>query len=536
MRKLSLFGHASRILVLVAALAVSASKTRAQSAGDHEQTTPQSSISDSLHDLEAEVTELKSLVVEMRDEVARSRQETTELRRELEATRGSVPLPSVSPPAEAQAAQPTEQPAAEQRLAKLEEDQQLLSAKVDDQYQTKIESGSKYRVRFSGIVLLNLFDNVGAVNNEDFPAIAEAPSPLVPGGSFGGSLRQSQLGFEVFGPEIAGARTSANIQFDFAGGFPNAPNGVTFGLVRLTTGTIHLDWGHTSLIAGQDALFISPLAATSLASLAAPVLSYSGDLWSWAPQLRIEHRRSFSDRSSLLLQAGILDSLSAQPPASPYQLVPELYSSKQPAYEYQLLAQIGDSRQPAYAARVAWTDEAFGKSFTLGGGGYYARQNWGFGRNVDAWAGTADWTFAFAPRLELSGEFYRGRAVGGLGGGIGGSVTLSGPITDPTTAVRGLDSLGGWAQLKFRATDKLEFNGAFGQDNPFANEVRNSSGGQYSYFNPWLARNQSWLANFIYRPRSDMLVSLEYRYLRTFTTISEPYSADHINVSLGVLF
>ena len=33
-----------------------------------------------------------------------------------------------------------------------------------------------------------------------------------------------------------------------------------------------------------------------------------------------------------------------------------------------------------------------------------------------------------------------------------------------------------------------------------------------------------------------MLVSLEYRYLRTFTTISEPYSADHINVSLGVLF
>jgi len=534
MRKLFLFGQASRILALVAALAASAGKAQAQSAGDHEQPAPQSSVGDSLRDLETQVAELKSMVVEMRDEVARSRAETSELRRELEAARVPTPAPGVS---ESQATAPTEPPAVAQRLAKLEEDQQLLSAKVDDQYQTKMESGSKYRVRFSGIVLLNLFDNVGAVNNEDFPAIAEAPGPLVPGGSFGGTLRQSQLGFEVFGPEVAGARTSANIQFDFAGGFPNAPNGVTFGLVRLTTGTIHFDWGRTSLIAGQDTLFISPLAATSLASLAAPVLSYSGDLWSWAPQLRIEHRRSFSDTSNLLLQAGILDSLSGQTPASQYQLVPPLDdNSRQPAYEYQLLPQLGDSRQPAYAARLAWTDQAFGRSFTLGGGGYYARQNWGFGRNVDAWAGTADWTFSLAPRFELSGEFYRGRAVGGLGGGIGGSVTLSGPITDPTTIVRGLDSLGGWAQLKFRATDKLEFNSAFGQDNPFGNEVRNSSGGQHSYFNPWLARNQSWLANFIYRPRSDMLVSFEYRYLRTFTTISEPYSADHINVSLGILF
>jgi hypothetical protein len=519
------------MVVLAAAFAAGSVQAQAQSTGEHEQSASPSSISDSLRDLQAQVTELKSLVVEMRDEVARSRAETTELRRELEAAR--PPSTPAVPPADAQTVSPANEPAVEQRLAKLEEDQQLLSAKVDDQYQTKVESASKYRVRFSGIVLLNLFDNVGAVNNQDFPTLAEESGPLIPGGGFGGSLRQSQLSFEVFGPEVGGARTSADIQFDFAGGFPNAPNGVTFGLVRLRTGTIHLDWGRTSIIAGQDALFISPLAATSLASLAEPVLSYAGDLWSWAPQLRVEHRVDFSDTSNLLLQAGILYSLAGQPPASEYQSFPEAGES---VYEYQLLAQLGDSRQPAYASRLAWTHPAFGKSFTLGGGGYYARQNWGFGRNVDAWASTADWTFAFAPRWELSGEFYRGRAVGGLGGGIGGSVTLSGPVADPSTVVRGLDSLGGWGQLKFRATEKLEFNGAFGQDNPFANQIRSASGGQQNYFNPWLARNQSWLVNFIYHPRSDLLFSAEYHYLRTFTTVSEPNSAQHINLSLGVLF
>ena len=53
--------------------------------------------------------------------------------------------------------------------------------------------------------------------------------PLGSSGTFGGSLRQSQIGLEAFGPTIAGARTSANVQFDFAGGFPYTPNGVSFG-------------------------------------------------------------------------------------------------------------------------------------------------------------------------------------------------------------------------------------------------------------------------------------------------------------------
>ena len=57
-----------------------------------------------------------------------------------------------------------------QHAASLDEEYQLLSGKVDEQYQTKVESASKYRMRLSGIVLLNLFSNVGTVNNADIPS------------------------------------------------------------------------------------------------------------------------------------------------------------------------------------------------------------------------------------------------------------------------------------------------------------------------------------------------------------------------------
>src|SRR5205807_8699875 len=53
----------------------------------------------------------------------------------------------------------------DQRLTKLEEDEQLLNERVEEQYQTKVESTSKYRLRLSGIVLTNAFSNHGYVDH-----------------------------------------------------------------------------------------------------------------------------------------------------------------------------------------------------------------------------------------------------------------------------------------------------------------------------------------------------------------------------------
>jgi len=171
---------------------------------------------------------------------------------------------------------------------------------------------------------------------------------------------------------------------------------------------------------------------------------------------------------------------------------------------------------------------------TLGAAGYYSRQDWGFNHHVDGWAGMTDWDIPIAPRVNLSGEFYRGTAVGGLGGGVGRSVLFSG-IPGPATQIRALDSIGGWSQLKLKASSRLEFNGAFGLDNPYAEDLRAFSA-PISYFDPFLAQNRSGLVNFIYRPRSDLLFSAEYRHLRTFDLAAHSPTAEQVNLIMGFLF
>jgi len=89
--------------------------------------------------------------------------------------------------------------------------------------------------------------------------------------------------------------------------------------------------------------------------------------------------------------------------------------------------------------------------------------------------------------------------------------------------------------LKFKPIEKLEFNAAYGEDNPYASDLRRFPYAQ-GYANPSLARNQSEFVNAIYRPRSDLLFSIEYRKLKTRDIFGQLNSADHINLGAGILF
>ncbi len=491
------------------------------------------STSEAVRELREQIRELQSAVAEIRAESQRYREETKELRKELEAVQANAkpeehPQMEPAQPVEAAGVSETTTPLSNdgvtqrklERAASLDERYDVLSGKVDEQYQTKIESASRYRMRLSGIVLLNLFNNVGTVDNIDFPSLVYERPAGNSGGSFGASLRQSEVGLEVFGPSVFGAKTSADLQLDFGGGFPKTLNGVNYGLLRLRTGTVRMDWGNTSVVAGQDGLFFSPISPTSFATLAEPALTYAGNLWGWVPQVRVEHRWSLGEGTNLLVQGGIID--------------PE--SGEAPVFLYYRQPQAGElSRQPAFATRVAWTHNIFGMPLRIGASGYSSRQNYGFGRNIDAWAGMTDWDIPLSHQFSLSGKFYRGRGIGGLGGGIGRSVLFSGDPTLSYTALRALNSVGGWAQLKYRPKPNLEFNGTFGQDIPYTADIRAFPNPQ-AYGDPTLTKNQEGFVNVIYRPRSDLLFSAEYRHLRTYTIDNGNYQAHHINLTMGVLF
>src|SRR5260370_37653536 len=460
MKRRTLAHLAGKPGIVAMAILLTCSLVCAQQPAPSQEATSQSSLNKSLSELQMQIGDLRTLLVQVRAEIGRAHATNLELTEKLRETqerleavdhdfRSTIRRGSVVGSEAVSQSTPPEGNVAEgvgERLAKLEEDQQLLTGKIDEQHQTKVESASKYRVRLSGIALLNLFANSGTVSSVDFPVVALQRSAPDSSGSFGATVRQSELGIEVFGPQVHGAKMSADIQMDFSGGVPDIPNGVNSGFFRLRTAAVRFDWARTSIIAGQDPLFISPLSPTSLASLAVPALSYAGNLWTWTPQVRIEHRLDFSENSNLLFQGGFLDPLDGELPQA----------------EYVRLPQAGEkSQQPAYGTRIAWNRRAFGRNFTFGAAGYYSRQNWGLGRNVDAWAGMSDWSVPFAGWLELSGEVYRGRGIGGFGAGFGRSAVWSGSLFDPSTIVRGLARTGGWAQLKFKPAQNHELHGVF---------------------------------------------------------------------------
>jgi hypothetical protein len=146
-----------------------------------------------------------------------------------------------------------------------------------------------------------------------------------------------------------------------------------------------------------------------------------------------------------------------------------------------------------------------------------------------------DWDISLNRWASLSGEFFRGRALGGFGGGVGRSVLFNGDPLEAATLVRGLDAIGGWSQLKIKLSPKLEFNGGFGIDNPFSSDLHAFVAPQ-SYLDPTISRNLGSLVNFIYRPRSNLLFSSEYRRLLTSRMASDNYAAGQVNLVMGVLF
>ena len=485
---------------------------------------------DPIRALQNQVRELQAMVEEMRAENAQSRAEMHQLRDDLQATRALLVQPGAIPSSElslqatsrnegsrSNASDQNNAPL-EQRVQKLEESTTLIGSKIDEQYQTKVETASKYRARLHGIILMNAFRNIGGSDNLDFPDYALPLPGFVSQATVGATLRQSQIGLEIFGPTVAGAKTSADVQFDFAGGFPATGNGVNFGIVRLQTGSLHFDWEHTSVVAGQDSLFISPLSPTSFATLAMPTFAFAGNLWGWTPQLRVEHRFSISDQQTITMQAGVLDNLDWEFNPGSFERAP----------------QAGEmSGQPAYGFRTAWSKPVKQRPLNLGVAGYYGRQYWAWARYVDAWAGMADWQVPILPRLQLSGEFYRGRGIGGLGGAIGTSVVFGGGA--PYSPLRGVNTAGGWAQLKFQLTPKLELNGAIAQDDAFTSDIRGfatdqNNGGLI------LGRNRGALTNLVFRPRSDLVLSAEARRLRTYPVYSSSSSTNQVNLSIGILF
>src|SRR5205807_2936125 len=208
---------------------------------------------------------------------------------------------------------------------------------------------------------------------------------------------------------------------------------------------------------------------------------------------------------SLVLQGGVLDPLTEEDP---------VFEGRNPT--------AGEAtRAPAVAGRIAF-DHSKGASFplTIGFGGYRAQQQYQTFPVVASWTLNADFKAGFGKRLEVSGEWYRGRAVGGLGAGIWTSVVYPEPA-GPHSAIHPLRSTGGWGQLKLIPATKFEINTAFGQDENYGRDVHAFPFSFASSGFPVMQKNRTELVNFIYKPNSVLLFAVEYRHLFTLPANGE---------------
>ena len=483
-------------------------------------------------------TELRQRALQKRiDQLAASlnsaQSQVDSLRGELDALRLSLSDVDAAKGREGSLAR--ESPAApnEDELGRLREDAAVLAAEVKQHEQTKVESESKFPVRVTGLVLFNTFVNQGVVDEIDLPTSALRRSPGESHGSVGGSMRQTWLGLEGRGPVLGAVHTSARVGLDFFGGVTGGLASGPAGIVRLRTAAIRAETERDLFEARFDEPLISPLSPTSLANVAQPALSWSGNLWRWAPELRWQHSIPLGQGRTLETAVGLRDSYAADT------VVDQVAGAAGPGEL---------NRRPGLEARVSYGSAALsresldsysgspGMSWRVGGGGYYAKQNYGNGILINTWALTADWQLPLQRWMRLSGEAYRGTGLGGLGGGAYRDVVQG--IDRLTGAKRtiGLDAAGGWVQLQADPTSRLQLNAAFGQDAGSGSELRlltlplppNPLG--------FYARNRAITGNLIFRPWSSVILSPEYRRIVSWPISGSPNVANVYTLSAGYQF
>ena len=157
------------------------------------------------------------------------------------------------------------------------------------------------------------------------------------------------------------------------------------------------------------------------------------------------------------------------------------------------------------------------------------------GHGFDSWAGTLDALWLLPAHLEFTGSFYRGQALGGVGGGAFKDFAYKAEPGSMGYYFRPLDDVGGWTQLKEKLSERLELNAAFGIDNAFADELRRYAvyGGTI-YQN--LARNRTYTGNVVYSPSTYLQFSLEYRHLESSAVIGPPAGSNVIGLGAGYQF
>ncbi len=453
-----------KLIVLIPMLAVG---LRAQGSVDSPATIKQ--ILDRLESLEKENRELVEQVRMLREEVSVSHN----------ATSTTAAASSDEEP----------QTALEDRVA-------VQERRTAEQAQTKVEAAHKFPIQLDGMVLFNAFANSAATYT---PQADNAYGLLAGPNRSGATVRQTILGVDFQGPTLlGGGKVSGFLTMDFFGRYSD-PEALQ---VRLRRADISIDWTNRSFSVGQDKPLISPYQPDSLAEVGIPPLSGAGNLWLWLPQARYEERVHFGSNNGLTAQLAVMQT------DENYILPPYGFTGTV------------ESARPALEGRFAyWHRFDDIRRFEIAPG-FHVSTSHVAGQSVNSHVGSLDWLFVPASFVQLTGTFFKGQNVAGLGS-LG-----NGFVVESNGEIHPVDTTGGWAQLAFPVTNRLTFNIFSGIENDSSPYLRNSS----------IVRNWSYASNIMYHLGPNVIVSLEALQMRARTMASDKRLQNHFDLALGYVF
>ena len=381
------------------------------------------------------------------------------------------------------------------RLRRAENAIAVLQQQLAEQADAAARSRSGMRLEWYGRVMINGFGNSRRVNNVDNPQLVRPDTtPGVPARGVGMAARQTTLGLAISAPDVLGGDFTGDVDVDFYGGQMPSGGGRTFPLLRLRTARAQLRWSNANLLVGQEMPLISGLNPVSPVAIGSPGFAAAGNLWLWLPQMRAGVERGGTLR--LGAQAAVLAPTSGDP-AGAFDTDNDIAERSQRPF----------LQSRAYAR---WT-----AGLSTGEAGCGIHQGWivPVAERLSSFAVACDLLLPVQDWLEVRGEFFRGQALRGLGGGgIGQNVDATGAA---------LRTTGGWAQVNVRPTFGMRVGAGCGVDHPEAGAARR--------------RNDACAAYATVRPAGPLFVGMELRRIRTGYAAAR-YTNDHVTLAAGFEF
>ena len=274
---------------------------------------------------------------------------------------------------------------------------------------------------------------------------------------FNFTARQTRIGLDVTAPEFDGWKAKGKVEIDFYGDGPTAHETKAEPFMRHAF--LEVSKEGLSFIAGQTWDVISPLNPSTVNY---PVGWGAGNIGYRRPQVRVSYNKSFNSNTGLLTQFALSRTTGMTNE--------DLDGGGQNDGE--------DSGFPTMQGRVALTTPGLaGKKTVIGISGHYGQEevDWaGAETDLASWSGNVDFNIPLSERFTLSGEAFIGENIDDYFGGA---------IQGVNTVTRDeISSTGMWAQIKFIADKKWQYNAGFGLDNPDYDDINDGMRDKNSFY------------------------------------------------------